>query len=429
MTAFDPSVNCARDLDQADLLRELRARFHLPPGKIYLDGNSLGLLSVDAEASVLRVLAEWKNRAIDGWMGGEPAWFTFVERLAAAVAPLIGALPGEVTIANSTTVNLHQLLATLYRPEAQRTKILAFAGEFPSDLYAIQSHLRLRGCDPAEQLVLAPADGGGLIDEPALARRLAEDPTLQVAVLPAVVYSTGQLLDLEMLTAAARAAGVRIGFDLSHSIGVVPHELSAAGIDFAFWCHYKYLNAGPGAVGGLYLNARHAAAAPGLAGWWGARKDRMFDLAPEIAAAEGAAALQIGTPPILSLAALEGALALTTEAGIGRIRAKSLQLTDYLMHSIRAAMPETEAFSFANPTEPARRGGHVALRHAEAGRICQALKLAGIITDYRPPDIVRFAPVPLYNTFEECREAAQRLSQVLTSGAHLRHGPERPLVP
>ena len=222
---------------------------------------------------------------------------------------------------------------------------------------------------------------------------------------------------------------MRIGFDLSHSIGVVPHGLGAAGVDFAFWCHYKYLNAGPGAVGGLYLNARHAAAAPGLAGWWGARKDRMFDLAPEIAAAEGAAALQIGTPPILSLAALEGALALTTAAGIAPIRAKSLQLTAYLMDAIRAAMPGAEDFSFANPAEPARRGGHVAFRHAEAGRICQALKLAGVITDYRPPDIVRFAPVPLYNTFEDCQEAAQWLSAVLTGGAHLRHGAERPLVP
>ncbi len=427
---FDPSVNHARALDQAGPWPSFRARFHLPPGKIYLDGNSLGLLSTAAEASVLRVLAEWKTRAIDGWMGGEPAWFTFVERLAAAVAPLIGARPGEVTIANSTTVNLHQLLATLYRPEEKRTKILAFAGEFPSDLYAIQSHLRLRGRDPAEHLALVtPADAGGLIDGAALARRLAEDATLQMAVLPAVVYNTGQLLDLETLTKAARGCDVRIGFDLSHSIGVVPHGLSAMGADFAFWCHYKYLNAGPGAVGGLYLHARHAAAAPGLAGWWGARKDRMFDLALEIVPAEGAAALQIGTPPLLSLAALEGALALTTEAGIERIRERSLQLTAYLMSAIAAVLPTGEDFRFANPLEPERRGGHVALRHAEAGRICQALKEAGVITDYRPPDIVRFAPVPLYNTFEECQEAARQLGQILHQRTHLRHGAERPLVP
>ena len=430
MTNFDPSVKHARALDQADPLRGFRARFHLPPGKIYLDGNSLGCLSTAAEASVLRVLGEWKTRAIDGWLEAEPAWFTFAERLSAEIAPLIGALPAEVTIANSPTVNLHQLLATLYRSEAAgRTKILAFAGEFPTDLYAIQSHLKLRGRDPGQHLVLATAGADGLIDENALARRLAEDPALQMAVLPAVVYSTGQLLDLETLTAAARSSGVRLGFDLSHSIGVVPHRLSAAGADFAFWCHYKYLNAGPGAVGGLYLHARHAQCVPGLAGWWGVRKDRMFDLAPEIVPAQGAAALQIGTPPILSLAALEGALALTTEAGIEHIRAKSLQMTNYLLAAIEALMPPAEPYRFANPREPGRRGGHVALVHTEAARLCPALKAAGVITDYRPPDMVRLAPAPLYNTFEECCQAAHRLQEVLASGAYLQQSRERSLVP
>jgi kynureninase len=426
---FDPSIDHARALDLADPLRHLRGRFHLPPGRIYLDGNSLGCLSADAEASVLRVLAEWRTLAIDGWLGAEPAWFTLAERVAAQIAPLIGASPAEVAIANSTTVNLHQLLATLYRPELPvRTKILAFAGEFPTDLYALQSHLRLRGRDPAQHLVLAPAGAGGLIAEAALAERLAADPTLQMAVLPAVVYSTGQLLDLAELAAAARANDVRIGFDLSHSIGAVPHHLSRAGVDFAFWCHYKYLNAGPGAVGGLYLHARHAVCTPGLAGWWGARKDRMFDLATELAPAEGAAALQIGTPPILSLAALEGALAVTAVAGIERIRTKSLQLTDYLMSAIAAAMPPDAEFAFANPMEPARRGGHVALVHREAARICQALKVAGVLPDFRPPNIVRLAPAPLYNTFAECHAAAWKLSAVLREQSYLKYSAERALV-
>jgi kynureninase len=426
---FDASSEHARTLDLADPLRHLRARFHLPPGRIYLDGNSLGCLSIDAEASVQRVLAEWKTLAIDGWLGAEPAWFTLAESLAAQIAPLLGAAPTEVTVANSTTVNLHQLLATLYRPELPvRPKILAFAGEFPTDLYALQSHLQLRGRDPAEHLVLAPAGADGLIDETALAQQLATDPALQMAVLPAVVYSTGQLLDLAKLTAAADANGVRIGFDLSHSIGVVPHQLSKARVDFACWCHYKYLNAGPGAVGGLYLNARHATSAPGLAGWWGARKDRMFDLAPELAPAEGAAALQIGTPPILSLAALEGALALTTEAGIERIRAKSLQLTDYLMNAIAASVPADTDFSFANPVEPARRGGHIALVHREAARIGHALKAAGVVPDFRPPHIIRLAPAPLYNTFAECHEAARRLGAILRERSYLQFSAARALV-
>ena len=427
---FDPSVGRARALDQADPLYKLRARFHPPDGKIYLDGNSLGAFSIDAQAAVLRVLEEWKTGAIDGWLSGSPQWFTLAERLAAGVAPLIGAEADEVTIANSTTVNLHQLLATLYRPElVGRPRIVAFAGEFPTDLYAIRSHLLLRGRDPACDLVLVPADATGLIDEAALARHLAEDNAVQMAVLPAVVYGSGQLLDLEMLADCASRSGVRIGFDLSHSIGVVPHRMSAAGVDFAFWCHYKYLNAGPGAVGGLYLNRRHAGCPPGLAGWWGSRKDRMFGMPGELDRAPGAAGLQIGTPPILSLAALEGALALTTEAGIDRIRAKSLQLTGYLMEAISASMPAGEDFSFANPADPRRRGGHVAFVHREASRICQALKADGVITDFRPPDIVRLAPVPLYSGFEECHEAARRLGMIVTERSYLRFGREPGLVP
>ncbi|MBE7209858.1 MAG: aminotransferase class V-fold PLP-dependent enzyme, partial [Gluconacetobacter diazotrophicus] len=256
----------AHPLDAADALAPLRARFYLPPGApIYLDGNSLGLLSVDAEASVRRVLDEWKTLAIGGWLDGRPPWFTLAESLAARVAGLVGANPGEVAVANSTTVNLHQLLATLYRLDAgSRTTIAVFAGEFPSDLYAVKSHLRLRGLDPAANLVLVPALANGLVDPEALGRAL-DDPTVQMAVLPAVVYTTGELLDLRAWTARAHARGVCIGFDLSHSVGVVPHRLAADGVDFAFWCHYKYLNAGPGAVGGLYLHACHAGRVPGLA--------------------------------------------------------------------------------------------------------------------------------------------------------------------
>ena len=261
---MDLSAAYARQLDAADPLSVFRSRFYLPPGLIYFDGNSLGLLSNDAETSVLRLLAEWKTQAIGGWLEGTPPWFTLAEKLAGRVAGLIGAQAGEVAVANSTTVNLHQLLATLYRTgeEARgRTKILVFGGEFPSDLYAVQSHLRLRGLDPSEHLVLLPVGKDGLLDEREAARRLREDRSLQMAVLPAVVYTSGQLLGIEALTAAAHGAGVTIGFDLSHSIGVVPHALSMAEVDFAFWCHYKYLNAGPGALGGLYL--KPAAFRPG----------------------------------------------------------------------------------------------------------------------------------------------------------------------
>ncbi len=423
----------ARQLDLEDPLTGLRSRFHpLPSGQIYLDGNSLGLLPLAAEASVQRALDAWKTLAIGGWLDASPPWFTLAERLAARVAPLVGAHPEEVAVANSTTVNLHQLLGTLYRPDANgaRTKILAFADEFPSDLYAVASHLRGRGLDPSQHLTLVPSGTNGLLDEDTVLRAFTDTPGVQLAVLPAVVYTTGQLLDLPALTAGAHRAGVVIGFDLSHSIGVVPHTLSADGADFAFWCHYKYLNAGPGAPGGLFLHARHAGRAPGLAGWWGANKERMFDMGRTLDAADGASALQIGTPTILGLAALDGALDATEAAGIAAIRDKSLRLTAYLMAQLEARLPfAPDAFRFANPREDHRRGGHVALAHPEGARLCRALKAAGVITDFRPPDIVRLAPVPLYNTFEECHETVERLHRIVAERAYLAYPTERALVP
>ena len=411
-------------LDAADALAPLRERFYLPAGApIYLDGNSLGLLSRDAEASVLRALDEWKTLAIGGWLDGAPPWFTLAESLAARVAALVGAGPDEVAVTNSTTVNLHQLLATLYRPDPARPKIVAYGGEFPSDLYALQSHLTLRGVDPSAGLITVPPGPDRLVDRGALGRAL-DDPAVQMAVLPAVVYTTGELLDLRAVAAHARARGVCVGFDLSHSVGVVPHRLVEDGVDFAFWCHYKYLNAGPGAVGGLYLNKRHADLLPGLAGWWGSNKTAQFNMSSELHPAGGAGGLQVGTPPILGLAALEGALDVAEEAGIGRIRQKSLRLTFYLMELLRA-----QGFGFANPSEDARRGGHVSLVHPEAARICRALKDVGVVTDYRPPDVVRFAPVPLYNTFADCDRAAARLGEIMATRAYEDYPSERALVP
>ena len=416
-------------LDAADPLAPLRERFYLPAGgPVYLDGNSLGLLSRDAENSVRRVLDEWKTLAIGGWLDGAPPWYTLAEGLAARVAPFVGAGPEEVAVTNSTTVNLHQLLATLYQPGGERTKIVAYGGEFPSDLYAIKSHLRLRGIDPAEGLVVVPPGPDRLLDLGALGRALC-DPAVQLAVLPAVVYTTGELLNLRAITASAHARGVCVGFDLSHSVGVVPHRLAEDGVDFAFWCHYKYLNAGPGAVGGLFLHARHAALLPGLAGWWGSNKTAQFNMSSELHPAGGAGGLQVGTPPVLGLAALEGALDIAEEAGIERIRRKSLALTAYLTILLSAPELAAHGFGFANPVEDSRRGGHVALVHPEAARICRALKDAGVVTDYRPPDIVRFAPVPLYNTFADCDLAAERLGEIMAAQTYENYPAERPLVP
>jgi kynureninase len=405
----------ARQLDSRDLLARFRKRFYRPSGQIYLGGNSLGLLSRDAEQTLLRVLNEWKTRAIGGWLEGESPWFSMLDALAARVAKLVGAQPDEVTIANATTSNLHQLLATLYRPQFARPRALIDALSFPSDRYALRSHLRLRGLDPNANLLVVQANGAGLLEESRIEEALA-DPSVQLAVLPSVVHTSGQLLDASRLCRAARSHGVVIGLDISHSIGLLPHALDEWDADFAFWGHHKYINAGPGAIGGLYLNRRNFgsddAVEAGLVGWWSGRKERMVDMMDEFTRG-GAAALQIAIPPVLGMAPLEGALGAIEEAGLNRIRTKSLALTEFLREAIELELPNA-GFTFATPLEPEGRGGHLALLHGAAGGICQSLRRSGVIPDFRPPDLIRLAPVPLYTSFTECWDAVQILKRIMS---------------
>ncbi len=415
------------DLDAADPLARFRDEFHLPPGQIYLDGNSLGLLSHRAEAGVVRVLAEWAAIGIGGWTEGDPPWLTLADTVAARLAPLLGAEPESIALTGQTTANLHQLLATLFDPGAPRRRILADPLNFASDLHALHSHLRLRGLDSETALVLVPSHDGLTLNTDDIVAAMA--PDIQLAVLPAVLFTSGQLLDLALLTRAAHARGIVIGFDCSHSVGAVPHLLDRDGVDFAFWCNYKYLNGGPGAIGGLYLNRRHFHRPPGLAGWWGVRPDRRFSMDPRHERATGAAGLQIGTPPILSLAPLRGSLEIIEEAGgIVALRKRSLALTSFLMERLDE-LPVEHGFSIATPRQEAARGGHIALVHGEAWRICQAMKAAGVIPDFRPPHVIRLAPSPLYSTFTDCAGAVDRLREIMSSRSHLLF-PDRPaLVP
>ena len=407
----------AQRRDADDPLRSFRDRFYLPPqGRIYLDGNSLGLLSRDAEAATVAVLTAWREQAIEAWTDADPPWFTLAESLAARVAPLIGAEAGEVAVTGSTTANLHQLLATLFDPKKDgRTGIVADALNFSSDIFALESHLRLRGLDPETHLYKVASRDGRTLDEDDIAGAFAL-PNVQMAVLPSVLYTSGQLLDMKFLTREARRNGVLIGWDLSHSIGAVGHELSEWGADFAFWCHYKYLNAGPGAVGGLYLNRRHHNRAPGLAGWWGSRKDRQFQMTHIFSPADNAGALQVGTPHLLSLAPLSGALTLHEEAGMDRLRAKSLALTDFLRRLVEAELTP-HGFTIATPRPDYQRGGHLALVHPDAARLSRALRNVGVVPDFRPPDVIRLAPVALYTAFADCIEAVRRLKRLCVEGA------------
>jgi kynureninase len=417
--------------DDDDELARLRERFHRPApinGRpvVYLDGNSLGLCSYAAEASILRVIEQWKALGVEGWTRADPPWFTLAEHLGRRVAPLVGAASDEVIVTNSTTVNLHQLLGTLYRPAAGRTKILSDVLSFPSDSYAIQSFLASRGPDPTTHLVRVPSRDGLLLDDQDIFAALTSDDVC-LAVLPGVLFTSGQLLDMARITRFARDRGVLIGWDCSHSIGAVPHALDEWDADFAFWCSYKYLCAGPGAVGGLYLNRRHFGRPPALAGWFSSRKDVQFDMALDLTPAPDAGAMQIGTPHVLSMAALDGALDLIHEAGIDRLRAKSLRLTRYLIDLVDSELTE-HGFSIATPRDDARRGGHVALVHDDATRIAKALRAEGVIPDFRPPRIIRLAPVALYTSFVDCHEAVARLKAIMTTRSYERQPTARDMV-
>ncbi|MFC4077829.1 kynureninase [Salinithrix halophila] len=422
---FQPTMDYAEQLDAQDELAAFRKEFYLDEETIYLDGNSLGLLSRRAEASLTEVLSAWRDYGIDGWTEGKYPWFTLSEQLGEKLAPLVGAEADEVVATGSTTVNLHQLLATFYRPEGKRTKILADSLNFPSDIYAMQSQLALHGLDPAQHLIRVGSEDGCTLDEEAIIDAMTEE--VAVTILPSVLYRSGQILDMERLTRIARERDIPIGFDLCHSIGAIPHELTTWGVDFAFWCNYKYLNSGPGGVGGLYVHRRHHGRAPGLAGWFSSDKAVQFDMDHRLTPAADTGAFQIGTPHVLSLAPLIGSLEIFAEAGIHRIRTKSLRQTRYLMGLVEAEL-DGMGFSFGNPLEDHRRGGHVCLLHEEAVRISKSLKEHWVIPDFRAPDVIRLAPIALYTSYREVWEAIRRLKEIMESREYEKYPKERGVV-
>jgi kynureninase len=418
----------ALELDRSDPLARFRDRFYIPPGTIYMDGNSLGLLSRDAERTLRRVLEEWRTLGIRGWLEAERPWFTFAEEMGAKAAPLVGAKPGELVFTGTTTVNIHALVSTFYRPEGKRTRILADGLNFPTDLYALQGQVRSRGLDPDREIVRIPSQDGRTLDE----ARIIEAMTDEIALvfLPTVLYRSGQLLDVERIAAEARRRGIPVGFDASHSAGVVPHRFSAWGVDFAVFCSYKYLNGGPGCSAFLYLNERHFGLRPGLPGWFGYVKKRQFDFVPEFDPARSAGGWQISSPGVLGSSPIEGALAVILEAGIEAIREKSVRITTYLLDLVDALLAgEPYRFSVGTPREPARRGGHVALEHPdEALRICEALKARGVVPDFRPPNIIRIAPVPLTTSFHEVWLVVRHIKEIIDGREYERFGKSRKAV-
>jgi kynureninase len=415
----------AKQLYREDSLSRFREEFYIKPNTIYLDGNSLGLLSKRAERTLLESLNDWKEHGIDGWTRGEHPWFFLSERLGEMMAPLVGAEVDEVIVTGSTTVNLHQLVATFYKPSGKKSKILADELTFPSDIYALQSQLRIHGFDPDTHLVRVKSRDGRLLEEADIIEAMTDE--IALIILPTVLYRSGQILDMNRLTGEANKRGILIGFDGCHSVGAIPHSFSEWGVDFAYWCNYKHLNGGPGSVGGLYVNKKHFGSAPGLAGWFGSKKEKQFDMEHTLTPAESAGAFQIGTPHILSLAPLLGALEIFAEARIENIREKSLKITRFLMDLMDQELSDM-GFSVGNPHEDLRRGGHVSLEHNEAARICKALKENGIIPDFRAPNIIRLAPVALYTSYSEVWTAVQVLKKIMVEKQYEKFKNEREVV-
>lgn len=422
---FELSEDFAFKLDQQDNLSDCRERFHVPDGTIYLDGNSLGLLSKDAEGSLIRVLDEWKELGIRGWLEGKQPWFYFAEKLGRRCADLVGAKEEEVVATGTTTVNIHSLISTFYEPKNGRTKILADELNFPSDLYALEGQIELKGLDSEEELILVPSDDGLTLDE----ERIVEYMTDEVALilLPSVLYRSGQLLDIPYLTEEAHKRGIPIGFDCSHSVGTIPHEFDKWGIDFAMWCSYKYLNGGPGSTAFIYLNKKHFDKEPKLKGWFGYQKDKQFDLNVEFEPSQNAGGWQISSPAILNSAPLEGSFDIIEDAGIENIREKSKKITSYFVHLIEEILSEEPYnFKIGTPKDPEKRSGHIALIHEEeALRINEALKSMDVVPDYRPPNIIRLAPVALYNTYHEVWQVVQYLKEIIDEKMYKQFSTER----
>jgi kynureninase len=413
----------ARAEDARDPLSWCRERFELPRDAdgaplLYFCGNSLGLMPKAVPRLLEAELEDWSRLAVEGHLAGRTPWYSYHETVRRPLAGIMGARSGEVVAMNSLTVNLHLMLVSFFRPTETRGKILIEEGAFPSDAYAVSSHLETRGLDPARAVLQArPRTGEALLRaEDLVALLAARGPEIAVVLLPGVQYYTGQLLDIAKLTEAAHAAGCIVGFDLAHAAGNAELRLHDWNVDFAVWCSYKYLNSGPGAVGGCFVHERHGSdALPRYAGWWGNDPATRFEMDNNagFTPVAGADGWQLSNPPILSMTPLRAALDIFHEAGMPALRAKSERLTGYLEFLIRQSRA---GIHILTPEDSGARGCQLSLRTPRARELSAALRARGVVTDFRPPDVIRVAPAPSYNTFHEVWRFGQALEGIVRAG-------------
>ncbi len=421
-TSMSDLLADAQARDAADSLASFRAGFRFPKhadgkDKLYFTGNSLGLQHESVDIAVAEVMESWRSRAVEGHFRGARPWLKYHELLRAGQAALFGAKPSEVVAVNTLSVNLHMAMISFYRPAGQRRRIVMERNAFPSDRYAVESQIRLHGLDPQDCLVeLAPESGQRLIEESQIEDYLAtHGDSVALVLWPGVQYATGQVFDLPRITAAARKAGACVGFDLAHSAGNVPVALHDSGCDFAAWCTYKYLNAGPGAVAGMFIHEQHHGNAdlPRLHGWYGNNPATRFRMAAEFDPAPGADAWVISNPPVLAMAPLLASLQVFMDAGMSQLRDKSIALTGWLANAIQQHL--AEQIEIITPHAVKQRGCQLSLRvraGRETGReLFEHLEKSGVVPDWREPDVIRVAPVPLYNRYEDGARLVQMICQ------------------
>lgn len=411
---YQNNIEFAQELDAKDPLRSFRDKFHFPnfmdTEMVYFTGNSLGLQPKSTASYIQEELDAWSKYGVEGHFLAEKPWFAYHEFLTEKAAKVVGANPEEVVVTHSLTTNLHLLMVSFFKPEGKRTKIICEAKAFPSDQYALESQVKFHGLNLETDLVeIEPREGEHLIREEDILNKIAEvGDELAMVMIGGVNYYTGQLFDMEAITKAGHAVGAKVGFDLAHAAGNINLKLHDWGVDFAAWCGYKYLNSSPGGVSGIFVHERHAynPELPRFAGWWGYDKETRFQMEPGFNPMRGAEGWQLSNAPVLGMAAHLASLDIFDEAGMDRIGEKRDNMTAYLefvIEDISARNSDRCTFEIITPKDKTKRGAQLSiLAHGQGKDLFDALTKKGVIADWREPNVIRIAPAPLYNSYEDC---------------------------
>ena len=417
-------MSFAQSLDQEDPLRSYRNEFYIPTQKdgnphIYLCGNSLGLQPKSTQEALMQELKDWKNYGVEGHFNAKNPWMPYHEFLTNAMSEVVGAKPIETVVMNTLTVNLHLMMVSFYRPTKDRFKIIIEADAFPSDKYAVESQIRHHGYDTQEALIqLKPRFGEELVHIEDIENVLErEGDSVALIIIGNTNYYTGQFFDMKRITTLGHKYGCKVGFDCAHGAGNVELNLHDTGVDFAVWCSYKYLNSGPGSLGGCFVHERYAndKKLNRFAGWWGHNKDTRFGMRDDFDPIPGVESWQLSNPPILSMAAIWSSLKIFQKAGMSNLRKKAITLTGYLEYLVDQI--EDPRIEIITPREPEKRGSQLSIQVKKAEKtLYDKIVEKGVIADWREPDVIRVAPVPLYNSYEDVYHFSQILKEALGHG-------------